>query len=168
MADESFGGLSTSDSSSQDSGEQESQTSAPYESLLSAIVAKIRNEPFLFVIAIAALIISAVMLAARLSSADLRFVIVVIAALAIVVIAGYYVREGVRMAAQKRTVADKTDPLPVSLQQQNVEATGGAQIDGALQETFGTTAQTISASGPGTVIKDVVQSSTSGQSGDVE
>ena len=43
---------------------------APYESIVSGVVAKIKNEPFLFVIAIAALIVGLVVLATGLGSPE--------------------------------------------------------------------------------------------------
>ncbi|MFN8458279.1 MAG: hypothetical protein U0401_27115, partial [Anaerolineae bacterium] len=74
--------------------------SPPYENLLSQIVAKIKDEPLLFVIAIAALIIGVTVLGAGLGSSDIRFVVAVIALLAILVITGYYIREGQKMLNQ--------------------------------------------------------------------
>ena len=73
------------------------------ESLLTKIIRKIKNEPFLFVIAITILIISPAVLATGLGSEDLRFVIGIIAALSFTVIVGYYVIEGVRYQKPLRT-----------------------------------------------------------------
>jgi len=61
-----------------------------HASLLSKIVAKIEHEPFLFIIAIVALITGAVVVGAGLGSATLRYIIAVIALLAIAAIGGYY------------------------------------------------------------------------------
>jgi len=140
--------------------DQGKNPSAPYESLLSEVVAKIKDQPFLFVIAIAALIIGAVVLGARLGSADLRFVITIIALLAIAVIAGYYVREGIKMAARKRRIGDPQEQRTTPGGQQRIEATDGAKIDGALLEGSGVESQVIVARGKGTSVKDVVQTST--------
>jgi len=68
----------------------------PYENIVSKVVEKIKNEPFLFVIAIVALLIGLFVSAAKLGSPDLRFIIVVIALLAFVVILGYYILMGLK------------------------------------------------------------------------
>ncbi len=53
-------------------------------------VKKIRNEPFLFIISIATLLISGAFIVSNPSSTDLRFVVGVIAFLAILVVVGYF------------------------------------------------------------------------------
>ena len=140
------------------------QPSAPYEGVLSGIVAKVREQPFLFVIAIAALIIGAVVLGARLGSSDLRFVITVIAVLAVLVIAGYYVREGMNMAARRRKGGRPQEQGRILREQQKIEVAGGAKLDGALQEGSGIGSQVISVQGQGTFAKDLTQTSTGGPS----
>jgi hypothetical protein len=137
---------------------------APYEGLLSEIVARIRDQPFLFVIAIAALLVGAVVLGAKLGSSDLRFVITVIALLAVIVIAGYYVREGMRMTAGTRKVGEPEEQHPAPGGEQQIEVTSGAELDGALQEASGVGSQSIVAKGKGTSVKDVIQTSTDGSS----
>jgi hypothetical protein len=77
--------------------ESDSSRPVPYESIVSQVVEKIKNEPFLFVIAIAALLIGFAVVASGLGSSDLRFIVIVIAALAFVVIIGYYVQAGMQM-----------------------------------------------------------------------
>jgi len=67
----------------------------PY-SIVSQAVEKIQNEPFLFVIAIVALLIGLFVSAVKLGSPDLRFIIVVVALLAFVVILGYYILMGLK------------------------------------------------------------------------
>jgi len=67
-----------------------------YANIVSQVVAKIRNEPFLFVIAVVSLLIGLTMLSAKLGSPDLRFVVVVIALLAFAVILGYYTLAGLQ------------------------------------------------------------------------
>ena len=68
----------------------------PYENIVSKVVEKIKNEPFLFVIAIVALLIGLFVLGAKLGSPDLRFIIVVVALLAFVGILGYYILMGLK------------------------------------------------------------------------
>lgn len=74
--------------------------SSPYENVVTQVVQKIKSEPFLFVIAIVALLIGLVTLAAGLGSTDLRFTIAVIALLAFAVIAGYYVQSALQTRAE--------------------------------------------------------------------
>ena len=71
----------------------------PYEHILSQVVTKIRDEPFLFVIAVAAFLIGLTMLATGLGSPDLRFIVIVIAFLAFVAIIGYYIQSGLKLRA---------------------------------------------------------------------
>lgn len=82
-----------------------SQRQMPYEIIVSQIVAKIKNEPFLFVIAIVALLIGLAILATNLGSPDLRFIVVVIALLASTVILGYYILAGLKMRASMQQEA---------------------------------------------------------------
>lgn len=63
---------------------------APYERVVGQVVARIRNEPLLFLIAIAALIAGLGVAASGLGSPNLRFIIVVIAVLAFAGIGVYY------------------------------------------------------------------------------
>lgn len=65
----------------------------PYN-IVSQAVEKIKNEPFLFVIAIVALLIGLFVSAVKLGSPDLRFITVVVSLLAFVVILGYYILMG--------------------------------------------------------------------------
>jgi hypothetical protein len=65
----------------------------PYEHAVSEVVKKLKNEPFLFVIAIAALLSGLVVLATALGKPDLTFVIIVVAFLAWTVIIGYFIIE---------------------------------------------------------------------------
>lgn len=64
--------------------------SMPFASLLSQIITKIKDQPFLFVIAIAVLLVSFAISASGMGSADLRFIVIVIAVLAFIAILGYY------------------------------------------------------------------------------
>ena len=78
----------------------------PYEHTLSEVVRKLRNEPFLFVVAIAVLLIGLVVLATALGSSDLRFIVLVITLLALTVIIGYYM---VEVRAQVRTQGERQE-----------------------------------------------------------
>jgi len=130
-----------------------------FDSLLSGITAKIKEQPFLFVIAIVALIVTVISRGETLGSSDLRFVITVISALAFLVILGYYGREGIKLAAserQRRTAeARRTAPEEGQL----IDVAGGGKLDGALQEAPGIKSQTISVQGESEA-KDLIQSST--------
>jgi hypothetical protein len=160
MPDTGMDTVNTSEGSPESVPDQPAQPSAPYEGVLSSVVAKIRDQPFLFVIAIAALIIGAVVLGAKLGSSDLRFVIIVIAALAVIVIAGYYVREGAKMAARKRKAPEPKGKRKAPPRQQKMAVADGAKLNGALQEGSGVASQVISLRGEGTSGKDLMQTST--------
>jgi hypothetical protein len=79
------------------------QPGPPYERVLARVVTKIKNEPFLFVIAIAVLVIGLSVLAAGVGAPELRFTILVIAALAAIVIVGYYVLAVVQIQSKVRS-----------------------------------------------------------------
>ena len=64
--------------------------------LVSQIVAKIRYQPFLFVVAIAALLVSFLGKTTDLGSPDTRFVVVIVALLTALAIIGYFVIAGIR------------------------------------------------------------------------
>src|ERR1700751_5273879 len=61
-----------------------------YWGTVSLAITKIRDEPFLFVIAVIALLIGFTVVASKLGSPDLRFILAVIALLAFTVIVGHY------------------------------------------------------------------------------
>lgn len=87
------------------------QSPTSYAKMLSQIVAKIKDEPFLFVIAIVALLVGAITaLAPILPSSDLRFTIVVIAFLAFVVIIGYFFREASRGSRKAEKTVTNAEP----------------------------------------------------------
>lgn len=71
-----------------------------FESLVVQIAERIKDEPLLLAIAIVTLLISLTTVAVGLGSADLRFIIVVIALLAFVVIVGYYISAGIQMRSK--------------------------------------------------------------------
>jgi hypothetical protein len=83
---------------------------APYESVVSQVVSKIRNEPLLFIVAVAALLIGLMVVGSRLGSSDLRFIVSVIAVLAAGGILGYYVLEVMRIRAQPATPGGQAEP----------------------------------------------------------
>jgi hypothetical protein len=89
---------------------------APYEGAVTLVSAKIQGEPFLFVIAVAALLVDLAILAAAPGSPTLRLTMTLIGVLAFVVILGYYVLEAVRVARRRPepTAADPgSSPPPV-------------------------------------------------------
>jgi hypothetical protein len=134
--------------------------SLPFDGLLSGITAKIKEQPFLFVIAIAALIVAVIGRGEALGSSDLRFVITVISALAFLVILGYYGREGMKLAARERQRRVTEAPRGEPSEGQLIEVAGGGKLDGALQEAPAIKSQTISVAGEGSEAKDLIQSST--------
>jgi len=73
-------------------------------------IAKIRHEPFLFVIAVIALLIALTTIASRLGSPDLRFIVIVVALLAFVVIAGYFL-----MIVRQGKVGEDQEPASASV-----------------------------------------------------
>ncbi len=83
---------------------------APYESIVSQVVSKIRNEPLLFIVAVAALLIGLMVVGTRLGSSDLRFIVSVIAVLAAAGILGYYVLEVMRIGAKPATAGAPAEP----------------------------------------------------------
>jgi len=68
-----------------------SATLGPYGGPLSDLVKRLQDEPFLFVIAIAILLIGLTALGSALGSSDLRFIVLVIAFLALTVIIVYFI-----------------------------------------------------------------------------
>ena len=85
----------------------------PYENIVSKVVEKIQNEPFLFVIAIVALLIGLFVSAVKLGSPDLRFIIIVIALLAFVVILGYYILMGMKEKMKHEERLQKGTPIQI-------------------------------------------------------
>jgi hypothetical protein len=92
------------ESESEDS--QTSPTAAPYEQVLRRVVDRIREEPFLFVVAIGILLVGLATLTTDAS--DLRFIVVclVLVVLAFAVLGGYYFRE-----ARKEATASINTPI---------------------------------------------------------
>jgi hypothetical protein len=151
--------------------EEQKTDSAPYESLLKAIVNKIQVQPFLFIIAIVALIIALVVVGTELVSADYRFTLAIIAALAVIVIIGYFVLEARKLMAATQPVTQPpppaqpavttTDSTTTPLSMQKVTAADGGQVSDASQQNEGVTQQEISATGPGSRVSNVQQVSSS-------
>lgn len=79
---------------SENSEDRQVSLQSPFTSIVSQVVEKIKNEPFLFAIAIIALVIALVITPSGLGSSDLRFVISIITALAFIVILGYFLQAG--------------------------------------------------------------------------
>ncbi len=92
---------------------------APFEGVITQAVNRIKSEPFLFVIAIVALVIGLVVLATGLGSPDLRFLAIVIGSLTFTAILGYYILEGWKLhsTAQKQILGEP---------KQSTEAQGAA------------------------------------------
>jgi len=89
-------GNSEPDSTGSDSGSDHSATT---ENVVVRAISRIKDEPLLFLIAVIALLVGVVVYGAKLASADLRFVILVIAVLAFLgVITYYFARAGGRSA----------------------------------------------------------------------
>jgi hypothetical protein len=86
----------------------------PYEIVLQTVVKRIKNEPFLFIIAIVALLIGLAIQATNLASPDLRFVFMVIAILTFIAILGYYLLEGWKLFSlrQTRSTNESTETPP--------------------------------------------------------
>lgn len=134
----------------------------PYVSLLSQTTSKIKDEPFLFVIAIIALIVGLVFLGGGVGPVQPRFVITIVALLAVIAIAGYYIRAGQKMVDQAKLVeAPQTGPSKVG-RTQEARAKGGGKIKDALQESSNVESQIITASGKGSSAENIIQSSTNG------
>jgi hypothetical protein len=109
---------------------------APYEGAVTQVIAKIQGEPFLFVIAVAALLVGLAVLAAGLGSPTLRLTMTLIGVLAFVVIVGYYLLEGVRITRRRPepTAADPSSSAPPARQVSGKvkvdELSGEAQLKG--------------------------------------
>lgn len=134
---------------------EDNRVTAPYESLLKAIVEKIQVQPFLFIIAIAALIVALVIVGAELGSPDFRFVVLVIAGLATVAMAGYYLQE-VRKSTSGTDQASSLTPRP-ERPTQTMEAEQGGEITRATQQTEDATDQSMRAVGSGSRLDKVRQ-----------
>jgi hypothetical protein len=83
------------------------QTGIPYESVLVKLVKKIETEPFLFVIAVAVVLIGLTVIASGLGTSEFRLITLTIAALAVVSIIGYYFLE-----FRKRSDTRSSTPHP--------------------------------------------------------
>lgn len=99
---------------------------SPYQELLQAIVNKIRSQPLLFILAMAVLIVSVIMVGGELGSADLRFIVIILAGLAVLGAVVYYGLE-----ARKTTHSKPPPPTPRS--SQTMTATGGSKIINSSQ-----------------------------------
>ncbi len=77
---------------------------------MSQVVSKIRNEPLLFIVAVAALLIGLMVVGTRLGSSDLRFIVSVIAVLAAAGILGYYVVEVMRIRSKPARAGGPAEP----------------------------------------------------------
>jgi type III secretory pathway component EscS len=86
------------------------QTKSGPLAIASQAITRIKDEPFLFVIAVIALLIALTVAAARLGSPDLRFIVAVIAVLAFTVIAGYYLTAVVSSREKSSEVPAPTAP----------------------------------------------------------
>jgi len=103
----------------------------PYNNIVSQAVKKITNEPFLFVIAIVALLIGLFVLGAKLGSPDLRFIIVVVALLAFVVILGYFIQMVLKERIHRDLVSEgtTTDTLkPATRAKYDIKVVGSEDI----------------------------------------
>jgi hypothetical protein len=113
-------------------------SSEPYSSIISQAVGKIRDEPYLFIIAITSLIIGFAVLASGMGSPDLRFamfVIAIVAVLALLVILVNYLREAQALRAKtierSKSVEEQRNegPIPPTLASHSVEKPGGRRPD---------------------------------------
>lgn len=86
--------------------------SAPYENLLRTLVGCIRSQPLLFMIAMAVLIVSLVIVGGGMGSSDLRFVVGILAALAIVGILAYYLFEARKMMGPSASPSSSKSDTP--------------------------------------------------------
>jgi membrane protein implicated in regulation of membrane protease activity len=89
----------------------------PSEGIVLQVIQRIKNEPFLFVIAIVALLIGLAIPATTLASPDLRFLITVIAILTFIVILGYYTLEGWKLYSKRQTPPTRESNEAAPLQQ---------------------------------------------------
>jgi hypothetical protein len=114
------------------------QPQAPYAGVLSEIARRIAHDPFLFVIAIGVLLIGLTVMASGIGTPDLRFIVIVIAALAFVVIFGYYLQSALQMRSKSRP--DAPPPEPVQDRPPPVGATRPDPAQGAAQTPPASTA----------------------------
>src|SRR5437870_4321370 len=92
-----------------------SATLAPYEGPLSELVKRLQDQPFLFVIAIAILLIGLTVLASALGSSDLRFIVLVIAFLALTVIIGYFIGKLIQVDTRQAHQDSEIRALQIAL-----------------------------------------------------
>ena len=86
--------------------------SAPYEILLRTLVGCIRSHPLLLMIAMAVLIVSLVIVGGGMGSSDLRFVVGILAALAIFGILAYYLFEARKMMGPSTSPSSSKSDTP--------------------------------------------------------
>jgi len=90
----------------------DSSDKSPYESVVVQVVSKIKNEPFLFVIGVAALLVGLATFPTQLGSSDFRIIVIVIASLSFVVIVGYYLKGALSQPTKKsKNQEPKTPPI---------------------------------------------------------
>src|SRR5215470_5972439 len=92
-----------------------SATLGPYEGALSELVKRLQNEPFLFVIAIAILLIGLTGLASALGSSDLRFIVFVIAFLALTGIIVYFIGKLIQVDTRQALQDSEIRALQIAL-----------------------------------------------------
>ena len=99
-----------------------------YQKIVLQVVAKIRNEPFLFVIAVVSLLIGLTMVSAKLGSPDLRFIVFVVAVLAFAVILGYYMLAALQVRARGKGQAHSGEGAALQAQtiDKRIEAIGNS------------------------------------------
>ncbi len=84
---------------------------ASYQSIVAQVVAKITNEPLLFIIGITTLLVAIVLTGTPLGPSELHFIVLVIAFLAVIGIVGYYASKALQVRAGPNTTKWTADVL---------------------------------------------------------
>jgi hypothetical protein len=86
-----------------------------YEGTLSEVVKKLQNEPFLFVIAITILLVGLAVLGSTLGTSELRFIVIIIALLALTVIVGYFIAKLIQVETRQAFQQSEIKAIQIAL-----------------------------------------------------
>jgi hypothetical protein len=118
---------------SPDNKQKSSKTPDSMTSIALEAIGRIKYQPFLFIIAIVALVIGLVLQATSLGSSNLRFLILVIAILTFITILGFYFIEALKILRSRQPQIEGK-PVPTKVEQPDLKMTMQADGKGSTIE----------------------------------